>query len=276
MPGPSSPARKAKQAAAKQRASSPPPRPHYPSATSPVLKLSGTLSREELCWWNPDIGKDFLSKKKNRGDKKGAKGWLCQKFCGQWWEEHRADIDVPLEDKIWYFNKTSIGMQLYSYVNGASIRGSQGRQLPGPTALKKKSYGHDYWRRENTEVVAEAIKQWTSDKGKEPNQGEKRSIASAEFKKLPTEEQETWREKARVALETSNALAKLKDLNAREDYVSNFKKIFDGLSKEAEAVAGIKVCSMILYKKEDGHFKIDRKVSEGITFVRVDDHHRHR
>lgn len=41
-------------------------------------------------------------------------------------------------------------------------------------------------------------------------------------------------------------------------YLSNFKKAFDDLSKEAEAVAGIKVCSMILYEKQDGHFKIDR------------------
>lgn len=40
--------------------------------------------------------------------------------------------------------------------------------------------------------------------------------------------------------------------------MSNFSKVFDDLAKEAEAVAGIKLCSLVLYEKDPGNFKMDR------------------
>lgn len=83
--------------------------------------------------------------------------------------------------------------------------------------MKKKSYGHDSWRRENPEAVAQAIEQWTLDNGQEPNLGQKRSIASAAFKMLPTEEKDSWIEKAKASLEARNALAKLVNPNERAE-----------------------------------------------------------
>lgn len=112
MPGPSSPARQRKRAMTKQKAKQPPPPappPFYPSSTSPVLTLPGSLTKDEIIWWNDDLGRKFLDRMKQRGSKNGAKAWVRRRFCGPWWDEHRSNVDVSMEEKLWYFDKTSIG-----------------------------------------------------------------------------------------------------------------------------------------------------------------------
>jgi hypothetical protein len=71
------------------------------------------------------------------------------------------------------------------------------------------------WRRENPDVYQEAIKAWKAEQEREPNVGEARAVSSAEFKKLPKEEQKKWKAKAKTSLKASRALAKITDPEER-------------------------------------------------------------
>ncbi|CAE7088272.1 unnamed protein product [Rhizoctonia solani] len=237
--------------------------PHKPSPTSPVLQLSGDLSDAGRVWWNPYIGKTFLEWKKNRGNKYGAKGRLRGLFRKEWWDANLSEVEASKEDKIWYFDKTNIGTQIYAYVNNASVRNSAGRKLITPsTAIKTRAYGHDEWRRENSDIFNEALDAWKASRGDGPNVGEARALSSQLFKKLPEDEQDKWKEVARQRLAAARAHSKLTDPNDRLAYIEGFKETMVAQAKEGGAVCGVHMCTMLLYEKPDGKLKIERIISK--------------
>ncbi|KAJ1299542.1 hypothetical protein OPQ81_011100 [Rhizoctonia solani] len=117
MPGPSSPARQRKIAAAKVLK----PPPYQPSVSLPMLWLPGELSPKGRVWWNKYIGKTFLEWKKHCGNKQGVKGKLRRLFQKDWWDAIHPKVQVSNEDKLWYFDKTIIGTQIYAYINNNSV-----------------------------------------------------------------------------------------------------------------------------------------------------------
>lgn len=60
-------------------------------------------------WWNKYIGEDFLNHKKSEGNPDGKKGWTREKFVSEWWQDNMSGVDVPDNDKRWFFDKTDIG-----------------------------------------------------------------------------------------------------------------------------------------------------------------------
>lgn len=111
MPGSSLPARRKKQAAARQPA--PPPYDLPPS--SPVGLLPPYLTNLGICWWNPHTGKSFIDRTKQHGSPDGAKNWVCKKFCKEWWDANLPDVDASTEEKLWYFYKTPVGTVRFSH-----------------------------------------------------------------------------------------------------------------------------------------------------------------
>ncbi|KAF8602461.1 hypothetical protein BDV93DRAFT_557460 [Ceratobasidium sp. AG-I] len=234
-----------------------------PSPTSLVHGLSGELSESGRLWWNKWIGEYFLGLKKSEGNPDGKKGWTRDKFVSEWWPDIMSDFDISDNDKRWFFDKTDIGTQIYSYVNNSSIRKSKGRQVKQEAPIKTRAYGHDDWRRENNEVYEAAIDEWRAGhKGEDPNFGKARSISSDAFKKLPAIEQKKYKDVARARLIAQNADRELTDPNQRLLYISGVKKSLDVLIKDASAKAGIQICALILYQKPNSTYKIERKISE--------------
>lgn len=105
-----------------------------------------------------------------------------------------------------------IRQKIYAHLDNGTKRNHDGEELEPKSSepkLKNKAYGHDSWRKENPEAYQEALEAWKEEQDREPNIGEARAVSSAEFKKLPEEEQKKWTAKAKAALKASRALAKI-------------------------------------------------------------------
>ncbi|KDN33289.1 hypothetical protein RSAG8_13621, partial [Rhizoctonia solani AG-8 WAC10335] len=123
-------------------------------------------------------------------------------------------VDISDQDKLWYFDGTKIGGQIYTYVNNSSVRNTGGRDPNGLGAskdepvIKQRTFGHDFWRREHRDKYDEAVEEWKKKHdGKEPNFGDLRKISFDAFVALPEVEKEPWNAKAKEALEASQSQA---------------------------------------------------------------------
>ncbi|CAE6387713.1 unnamed protein product [Rhizoctonia solani] len=274
MPGPSLLARKKKRRAAGSKKSkvpvSPPSPPYEPPSNAPVRQLQPFIKYAWRVWWNDWIGDPFLSKKKNRGDKNGAKGWVREQFCGAWWDENLSGIKASKQDKLWYFDHTKVGEQIYAYLHNSSVRGSKGRDPKGPLSnkvgIKRRTAGHDFWRRENPDLYEEEVEKWKTQNKREPNFGELRKISGLAFNRCSRDEKDRWNQVAKEALKGNQVLAKLTEPgdHTHADYYDGYGHAFDTLMADGEKKANIRVCAFVLHEKHDGGLKVDWKISEGL------------
>ncbi|CAE6525433.1 unnamed protein product [Rhizoctonia solani] len=242
--------------------------PYEPSPDAPIRQLQPYLKYAWRVWWNDWIGEPFLSRKKNRGNKNGAKPWVREQFCGPWWEENLPDVKASKRDKLWYFDHTKVGEQIYAYLHNSSVRGSKGRDPNGPgsnrVVTKRGSAGHDLWRRENPDLYEEEVEKWKTQHKKEPNFGELRKISGMAFKRRSEEEQVKWNRIAKDALKASQAPVEATESadHTHAEYYEKYSQAFDTLMTEGGKRANIRVCALVLHEKHDGGLKVDCKISE--------------
>ncbi|KEP46672.1 hypothetical protein V565_186640 [Rhizoctonia solani 123E] len=245
--------------------------PYDPPLNALVRTLPTTIRYSGKVWWNEWIGEPWLSKKGSPNS--GARGWMRRKFITQWWLDNMSETDISDKDKLWYFDRTKVGQQLYTYVNNSSVRGTGGRDPNGPGALKDgpvrkhRSSGHDFWRRANRDPYDKAVEVWRKQhNGKDPNFGELRKISFDAFAALPQVEREPWDAKAQEALEENHAQADapLPSSAGRARCYDVINKELDDILKRGETKARIRLIGAIVHERLDGTLKIERKFSESL------------
>ncbi|KAG8756591.1 hypothetical protein FRC11_005193 [Ceratobasidium sp. 423] len=240
------------------------PGPYEPPLDALVRMLPTTVRYSGKVWWNEWIGNAFHNKKRDLNG--GAKGWIHRQFIRDWWLDNMPEIDISDKDKLWYFDHTKVGTQIYSYLNNSSVRSTNGCDPNGPGTtkddpiLKQHQQGDYYWRRANPNQFDEAVETWMkAHKGKELNFGQLGKIGYDAFKGLPQAQQDEYEAMAKVALKASQDGVWLPSSIERvRFYDKSFNKDLDGLLKRGDNRAGVRFIGALVHEKPDGTLKIDR------------------
>ncbi|CAE7232507.1 unnamed protein product [Rhizoctonia solani] len=257
-------------ASKKSKPPGPAPRqPYEPPPDAPVRQLQPYIKYSWKVWWNDWIGDPFLSKKKKHpGDKGGAKCWVREQFCGPWWKDNMPGCKISERDKLWYFDHTKVGEQIYAYLHNSSVRGSKGRDPDGPDSnkvvVKRGAAGYDLWRRENVDLYEKEVRRWKTKHKREPNFGELRKISGIAFRRRSQGEQDKWNRIAKEVLKADQQPATSAESDDQAKHYDKYCQKLDTLMAGGEKKANIRGCALVLRQKPDGGLQLDWKVSESL------------
>ncbi|CAE7080871.1 unnamed protein product [Rhizoctonia solani] len=271
MPGPRSPARKAKEQHAKEKFKNRNVEKSYePPHDSIVHQLSIKLTDAGRTWWSTygGSGKEFEAHKGNRGGQQGAMAWIRDTYVTKWWDIHFPEaLGASEKERAWFFQTSGNGRLIWSYLDGF-LRKENNRERQGPSKIPGKvlqrAVAHDAYRREHPETYDEAVEQWVDDNGSKPSLANKRKLSQGVFKKLSNQEQKEFREKAVAAVKESRQLARVTDPKEHARLTRNFWNSLRELLLFGSGVTGIEVCALVVHETEDGKTRVTRELSKGI------------
>ncbi|KAG8754405.1 hypothetical protein FRC11_006685, partial [Ceratobasidium sp. 423] len=279
MPGPSSPARKAKNNKAKEKAKIQGcnvKKGYEPDLDSIVRRLSHALTPSMKSWWDDHGGlKEFKANKGKRGGQWGAMAWIRGLYVAEWWEKFFPEAkEASQNERAWFFKVSNQGKLIWAHLDnqkrnpGNQPNEDDKEENPEVKKVKilQRAVAHDAFRREHPEEYDKEVEEWLKDRPpkSEPNVTERRKLSYAAYKKLSNQKKREWKAKAVAAVKESRKVAKITDPKGLTRFNQKFFGSLRELLKEGFEMGGIEVCALVVHQTEEGKTRVTRKLSEGI------------
>ncbi|QRV90348.1 cell surface glycoprotein 1 [Ceratobasidium sp. AG-Ba] len=199
---------------------------------------------------------------------KNAITWVKDVFVSEFFPDYFKDLSFSENDALWYHQH--IGTKIYGFVYRAAKTLEERGTLPtfrvsnGPR-IKKRTSGHDYWRRSDLARYDELVAEWVKTHPTPTNFGEWMALSRKLFDKQPNEIQEKFKEIAAADLAAIQAHEMVTVSDARNKYLKKFVQEIKALIHQGEMKCGIQACVQLVMPLNGNQYKLKSLVSPPLS-----------
>ncbi|QRW09571.1 DNA ligase 4 [Ceratobasidium sp. AG-Ba] len=235
-----------------------------------ALQLPEEIDVDMKRWWSTkEMLREAWKHVAPRGTtRENAITWVKSIFVNKFVPEYFKDLYLSDDDALWY--QQQIGQKVYGFVYRAAKTLEENGTLPtfrvsNKPRIKKKTSGHDYWRRSDLAAYDELVAEWVKTPPPPANFGEAISLSRKLFSQQPDDIQQKFREIAAADLVAMNALAMVTVSDARDKYLKKFVHDMKSLIHQGEMQCGIQACVQLLMPLNGNQWKLKSLVSPPLS-----------